>query len=67
MSPNDIPQNPNTVEGTTVDSDWDQQVFQSLANLLRTKRTKINQQDLQEFLDYWDSTLKTKSYTKKNH
>merc|ERR1711879_647838 len=51
LSPNDIPANPNAGEGQVIDCDWDEQVFQTLANLLRLKRTKLNQQDAQDFLD----------------
>jgi len=63
LSPNDVPPNPNAGEGEIIDCDWDEQVFQTLANALRLKRTKLTPQDAQDFLDYYDQANK-KSYTK---
>lgn len=70
LSPNDVPPNPNSKTGKaeteSVDCDWDEQVYQTLANLLRLKRLKLNQKDAQDFLDYWQQANKS-SYTKKSN
>lgn len=63
LSPNDVPPNPNSGPSENVNCDWDEQVYQTLANLLRLKRTKLNQRDAQDFLDYWEKA-NTTSYTK---
>jgi len=63
LSPNDIPANPQADNGSS--QDWGNEVFSALANTLRLKRTKINQTDKQEFLEYWAQANK-KSYTKRS-
>ena len=62
LSPNDIPRVEHGEE--KINGPWSELIFQSLAHMLRLKRTKLNQQDFQDFLDYWDESNK-KAYTKK--
>ena len=55
LSPNDVPQ--------TQEPEWDEQIYQALANLLRQKRTAITREEKVEFLNYWEKASH-KSYTK---
>merc|ERR1712232_452447 len=53
LSPNDIPNNPNSGSLNKIqDCNWDELVFQALANMFHLKRTKLTQKDAQDFLEY---------------
>jgi len=69
LVPSEVPSHPsldaNRVGPAAGEGEWDEQVFQTLANALRMKRTALGMREKQEFLAYWRESHQ-KTYTKKH-
>lgn len=69
LVPVDVPSHPvvdsNRTGPAVPEGEWDEQVFQQLANALRLKQTALGMRAKQEFLAYWRESH-NKAYTKKH-